>query len=276
MNRPEVFEPSDLEPSLDPDPDLSALPPPEAMGEGLLQTPLGDPQRACGGRREIALALPGEHVVDEELLGEVVSEINARYVRQGLKLAKSIGELLLDRFFGGDLGAFRNRGKRHLSLRALARRNDLQISYVQLWNCLSVLAQLRELPPQIGQSLSMHHHKALLPLRDASTKRALAERAVHDKLSYRQLQEEVRLARANNRVRRPGRPRLPRWVKGLRRIVETLGEVNGVRVDKHDFDYFDTHQARDLVEDLEAQIASLQRLKNDILANAADLERPLD
>jgi hypothetical protein len=222
-----------------------------------------------------AAPLPGEHSVDENLLDEVVPQINALYVQRGLQLAEAMGELLLARFFDGDLDVFRTRGRKHQSLRALAQRSDLHVSHAQLWNCLAVLEQLRELPPELGQALSMHHHKALLPVRDEATKHALAEKAVSEGLSYRQLQAEVQAARTGEDARR-GRPRLPAWVKGLQRVLKALAETNEAEVGARDFDYFETRQARRLVGDIDAQITALQRLKNEVLAKAADLEGPLD
>lgn len=224
-------------------------------------------------RIEIAQeGLPGELEVDEDLLDTVIPEINALYVRQGLQMVEAIGELLLDRLFDGDLEAFHTRGSRHQSLRALAQRSDLQLSYSQIWNCLAVLGQLRVLPRELGRALSMHHHKALLPVKDPDIKRSLAEKAVREELSYRALREEVKRACTATDAPKSGRPALPTWFKGLKRVRDALQEASSAKVGPKDFDRIDAREARALVHDIDAQITALQRLKNEVLAGAVDRE----
>jgi hypothetical protein len=217
--------------------------------------------------------LPGEDHVDEDLLDEVIPQINTLHIHRGLQMAVALGELLLGRFFEGDLDAYRTRGKSHQSLRALAHRADLEMSYAQLWSCLAVVEQLEVLPTQIGQALSMHHHKVLLPVRDPAAKQALAERAILEELSYRELQAEVQAVRAQESAPALGRPRTPAWVKGLQRLHKTLLETNPAQVAEQDFDHFEPKQARRLIADIDAQITAFQKLKNEILTAAADLEQ---
>lgn len=66
--------------------------------------------------------LPGETVVDDGLVADVVARLNATLHRNGLETAKALGRIVLDAFFGGNPESFRSREKKHLSFRPTARR----------------------------------------------------------------------------------------------------------------------------------------------------------
>ena len=106
----------------------------ENTGEELVRTPdIG----------EHATSLLGEDEVDAALLDRAVGEINRIYVSKGLETARSIGNYVVDTFFGGNLDSFRKRERKHVTFRALADRKDLHVAYNTIWYSVAVLDQLR-------------------------------------------------------------------------------------------------------------------------------------
>lgn len=167
--------------------------------------------------------LPGEASVDDALVATVVARLNATLQHNGLETAKALGRIVLDAFFGGNPANFRDREKKHLSFRQLAERDDLQMSHVALWNAVALVEQLEQLPTDVGNALSVSHHRVLLTLHDAETKVDLAQQAVDEQLSKRVLAERVRVAKQNGDGRsRGGRPPQPAFVKALRHLETAL------------------------------------------------------
>ncbi len=169
---------------------------------------------------------PPAHVAqDDALLDAAVRKINETYVRKGLEVALEIGRYLLDTFFGGSSAAFREGAAEHVSFRALAARDDLQMHHIWLWRAVAVVGQLEALPPAAATQLPLTHHTLLLPLQDDASKRDLAEQALAGGWSKRRLEQEVRRARQDEPSdRRGGRKPIPPFVKSIRRLEKLNGE----------------------------------------------------
>ncbi len=203
--------------------------------------------------------LPGEAVIDDELVADVVARLNATLHRNGLETARTLGRIVLDAFFGGNPTNFRDREKGHLSFRQLAARDDLQMSHVALWNAVALVEQLEQLPPPIGNALSVSHHRVLLALHDPDTKRELAQQAVDEQLSKRALAERVRLARHNGDPRpRGGRPPRPTFVKALKHLESALQVAGADSPTPETFRAWGLERSRAAVTAAEAKLAELQ------------------
>ena len=183
----------------------------------------GVKRKRTGPRPLPAVALPGERALESRIVDTAVSDLNQIYTLKGLETARAVGEYVLARFFGGDITQFRHRGVKHISFRTLADRDDLQFSYSFLWNSVAVVEQLRQMPKEIADALSLSHHKLLLPVRDPGLKLELAQRAVRDKLSKRDLEGEIARYRKRDIVgaRRGRKPAHP-LAKGLAKIRKAL------------------------------------------------------
>lgn len=142
--------------------------------------------------RESSKNLSGSSTIDEKLLSKAVSELNAIYVSKGIETARSIGTYVINTFFEGDIDLFRKKNKKHPTFRALASRDDLAFAFNTIWYSVAVLEQFRHLPKNIAESLSLAHHKLLLPVEDIETKKRLAQRAVIEKMSSREFAETIR------------------------------------------------------------------------------------
>ena len=223
--------------------------------------------------RETDLVLAGEVDIDDDLLNEAVAEINRIHTAKGLELARAIGNYVVRVFFKDDLDNFGMREKKHATFRALAQRDDLQVSYATIWYSVAVLDQLRLLPEDIGSALPMAHHKLLLPVKDPKAKVRLAKKAVEKHLTSRDFAKEVKKARAKETEgARAGRPPLPAFVKGLNRLKKAIELATSEDVSDGTFATYSPEKARKLVGDLNGQIAALEALKAKVLAAAEDFE----
>ena len=215
--------------------------------------------------------------MDEGLLEHAVSEINRIYVSKGLETARAIGNYVVESFFGGDLGAFREREKKHVTFRALADREDLHVAYNTIWYSVAVLEQLRLLPDNIAEALPLTHHKLLLPVGEVETKVELAKRAVEERLSSRDFAAVVKATRdAKGRKTRGGRRPLPAFAKGISRLRRIVDLATSEDVSSSSFERYSTDDARRLAEDLDQQVARLLKLKEDLLAAAGERDGSAD
>jgi hypothetical protein len=94
---------------------------------------------------------------------------------------------------------------RHVTFRALAKREDLRVAYTTIWYSVAVLDQLRCLPADIATALPLSHHKLLVPVKDEELKRRLAERAVQQALPVREFSAVVKAELNANNGDRPRR-----------------------------------------------------------------------
>ena len=78
---------------------------------------------------------------EEKILDDAVKFINGRLNKAARSLIE-IGQFLLDKFFEGDPDKARNRAPRKgVSLRKLAERDDLDMSYASLSNAVNLAVQ---------------------------------------------------------------------------------------------------------------------------------------
>lgn len=209
--------------------------------------------------------LPGEGAEDRKLVDEVTEHVNHIYVVKGLETAREIGEYLLHRFFDGDPAKFHERGRKHISFRKLAEREDLQPSYSFLWNACAVVEQFRLLPADLREALPFSHHKLLLPVKDEATKVKLAQRAVEKGLSKRALEAEIHKAKKREAsTPRSGRRPLPFFVKALTRLAGVVKMATADEVTAKVFAAYAPEKTKSLLGDLDKQIASLQTLRHQV------------
>ncbi len=206
---------------------------------------------------------PGENTPSPVLLDEAVDHLNRIYVAKGLEAAREIGEYVLRAFFDGDLKAFHAKGRKQMSFRRLAGRQDLLPSYSHIYNCVAVVEQLRQLPKDIGEALSVSHHKALFTVRNPGDKRALADRAVEQKMTVRALRKAVAESLHESGQRsKAGRPPLPSCVKGFRKVIRAIETIDEPTTGEPLFAHFTLEESRDLLAELDdklEQLASARR-----------------
>lgn len=219
--------------------------------------PKADDVEARSG--ELALLLPGADSVDKVLVDNAVVKLNQLYRTKGLETAKALAECVIAIFFGGDAEAFASRGRRHVSFQELQGREDLQVSYLFLWNSCAVYNQLRLLPDDIGNALPMSHHKLLLPVKNTETKVALAETAVGENLSKRDFALRVKEARDTEKSEsKLGRPPLPAFAKAFAKLDRIATLAGSEPVSQASFEHYSKEDARALLSNLEKQLDALK------------------
>lgn len=197
----------------------------------------------------------------------VVRELQ-ELARQGaLDMAFRIGNLIVDRFYGGDLNLWRRRGRKSVSLRALTRHPELPFSAAAIYRAVAIY----ELVERVGgvsawKHLGPGHFRAVLALPEREQVRCLSvaeERA----LTVGQL--EAQILTLKHWSSRGGRPRLPRYVKTLRKLRK-LGEAPDVlRADPEELRALSPADRRELI----VVAGGLARLLQDL---ATSLAVPLD
>jgi hypothetical protein len=156
-------------------------------------------------------------------IDDVVEELRRLCHTTGLRLAIRVGRLVVERLYGGDAGLWRARGPKDVSLRKLQTHPRLpfhastlskSVSIYVLSNRRADLVEARHLCPS-------HLHEVLALPRDLQDQ--LIDDAERERWSVARLRSEVRLVRAHSSARgRPGRPRLPSFVKSVHRLREDV------------------------------------------------------
>jgi hypothetical protein len=155
-------------------------------------------------------------------VGGLVGELRALYHLAGIDLMLRIGELILDRLYGGDAATWHSRGKKDISFRKLQEHPELPFRASMLSRAVSiyVLSQrrsdLREL-----QNVSPSHLQEIISL-EAPLQDDLLAQVEREKWSTQKLREEVARRRPKD-LRRPGRPRSPAFSRYLRGLKTDLG-----------------------------------------------------
>ena len=213
--------------------------------------------------------LPGEAEYDESLLCEAVKTLNVLYEARGLEAALRVGEYVLKSFFGGDVEHFRSRGRRHMTFRCLAGREDLSLSYSFIWYAVGVLEQMEQLPREIAEALPLSHHRLLLPVREPRQKLKLAREAFNQNLSKRELEDLIRRSRQKQprKHTRGGRPPLPDFVKGLRRVTKAVELATRQPVTAETFTTYAPEDAKAMLASLYEDLSRLQDLAEDLRLN---------
>jgi len=202
-------------------------------------------------------------------LDGLAAELSALGKDAGVEQAVEIGRLVVERLYDGDLSAWRSRGPKAHSLRALARRSDLPVSSSALYRAIA----LYELSTRLGgverwseAGLGISHLRLVLGLPEDEQRRLLDEAARHA-WTVAELEREAVCTRRRNptRTSRGGRPRLPRFVKSvnrLRKAAEAPDELFG------DLDAAARMSAEDLAEIRDA-LATIR-------VRCAELDRALE
>ena len=147
--------------------------------------------------------LPGASTMDMTLVEETLAQIEELHTEGAVATATAIGRRVLVNMFGGRSEAFEGAYKTHLSFQELVRHERLAISRKHLYRALRLVEQQRVLPEVLSDQLGWSHQLKLLPMHHAPTKVRLAERAVAEDWTARQLEAAVREANGF----KPGRGR---------------------------------------------------------------------
>ena len=222
------------------------------------------------------IAQPSAVLSDEKIDG-VVAELNDLCRARGLELTLSIGKLIADRFFDGDVKLLRSRAEQDLSLRKLAERAEsgaLHISASTLYRAIGIFELTARLGVASGKHLGVSHLRAVIGLPFARQQRLLTA-AEDEGWTSERLEAEVRATRTKSGDAPRGRPPSPAFVKGIGRLARMLAESEAAFGDLDRIDQLDAAQAaalRETVVEMRNKCEELEeRLK---AAQVAPAHRP--
>lgn len=148
----------------------------------------------------------------------VVRQLNALCKTATFDFAMSVGKLIIDTFYSGDLAAWRDRGIKNVSFRRLAKHPDLPMSATALYRSTAIYEVCQRVGASEWRHLSTSHVRLVLPLPGAQQV-SLLRRAEADAWPVQRLREEIEALPSSSRaVGRGGRPKR----SALRKAVRTL------------------------------------------------------
>ncbi len=152
----------------------------------------------------------------------VVRELNEALRGSTMDLHLRMGQLIIDRLYGGDLSAWRAQGPKEVSFETLAARtgHDLLVSASSLYRAVALFELTERLAISKWKSLGVSHLRAVLGLADRDQRPLLAA-AEKEKWTVERLEAEVSKLRSAAHRRR-GRPPLPAFIKTVHRIAKAL------------------------------------------------------
>jgi hypothetical protein len=194
--------------------------------------------------------------VGEAEIEETAAEIRRYAGRAMLEFASTVGRIVLERFYRGDVAAFHAHGRKDGSLRRLAERldDDLHLSASGLSRCVGIHVVLEELGPlSRWQHLTPTHVRTVLALPAPERARVLAE-ADAQGWSVRQLEQAIQVERASPPDERR---EAEAFVRAMKRYDAELGPdgrlATGVR-----------HVAVLSLEEIEDTYATVQRVRENL------------
>jgi hypothetical protein len=158
--------------------------------------------------------------VSDDVIDLVVRELNSFQHRASLEVALGMGKIIVDRFYEGDLTAWRMHKTKEVSFRKLARRSgtDLSVSATFLYRAVALYEMARRLGARKMSNLTATHLRVILGL-PAEKQGELIAAAQENRWSSERLEREAVKERVNI-GKRTGRPSSPLVLKIFRRVVK--------------------------------------------------------
>jgi len=145
-----------------------------------------------------------------------------------LKLALSVGGIVVEDLYGGELDRWRERGPKEWSLRQLANEPSLSISASALYRAMAIYElRLRMHDHPMWEALSVCHIRAVLGLPEHEQRRLL-DLALESQWSAKALEEAVASVRCVLKSSRGGRPRKPRFVRSIEQAERAMLDDDNV------------------------------------------------
>ena len=160
----------------------------------------------------------------------VVQELNALGRAATFDFALSVGSLIIKGLYGGDIGTWRHRGKKHNSFRRLAEHPNIPMSADSLYRCVAIYELCERLGAKEWKHICTSHCRLVLPLPMHEQERLL-KAAESERWPVRQLRQQIAALPEKDRFaerRRGGRkPRsiFYRTARMLRHSAEACAEL---------------------------------------------------
>jgi hypothetical protein len=155
----------------------------------------------------------------------VVGQLNAICKNATFDFAMSVGKLIVESFYAGDIAAWRNRGNKDTSFRKLANHPDLPMSATALYRSTAIYELCERVGAGSWKHLSTSHVRLVLPLPMAQQARLL-QRAEVNGWPVQRLREEIETLPSVMPCGHGGRRRRSRVGKALRALRPRLDALN--------------------------------------------------
>lgn len=189
-----------------------------------------------------------EEKPSDEEINIVVAQIKRLARNASLEFALSVGAVIIHHFYGGETDAWRSRGPKTASFRALARHPDLPLSAGSLCRCVALFELCDRLnAPARWEHLSVSHLRLVLGLPQNVQERILAT-ANARRWSVRALQEEVAREKSA-RITSGGRRAAPPILKSLKRVRNCLDGHRELIERSDGLSSRDLQESMDLIEE---------------------------
>jgi hypothetical protein len=101
---------------------------------------------------------------DQKLVNQVVAELNMLCKSATFDFALSVGNLIVAKFYQGDVNAWRSRGPKDASFRTLSRHPDLPMSPSSLYRCVATYEVCQRIGIISWKHVSTSHIRVILPV----------------------------------------------------------------------------------------------------------------
>jgi len=167
---------------------------------------------------------------EQAQVDQAVRTVNAMLLQKNLEVAAELHRYVIGEFFAGSWQAWAdNRPGFTPAYDAFAGHGGLRVGKEMLRELIRVGEQLIRMPGRLAGELTVAHHRALLPVASEEGRVQLAERALRDQLSAKQLADLVRQLHPPP-ARSPGRPAQPRSYRKLADAFKAVRAVDPARV----------------------------------------------
>jgi hypothetical protein len=165
--------------------------------------------------------------VPDSVLDEIAAELRDINQRASWSRTLATGEIVLKRFFRGDVDEWRtHRVQKEESIRRLARRPDCPLGRSALSEAVGVYVVSRELRISLDE-LTPSHVAVVLRVQPMQREKLL-RRAIDERLTVRELRTEVLSLRRRDGERR-GRPRLTLGRAAISDVRRSLDALQSAR-----------------------------------------------
>jgi hypothetical protein len=158
--------------------------------------------------------------VSDDAIAAAAEAINNVVRDSALDALLAVGKIVIDTCYGGDLGAWKERGEADMSFRALAKHEGLGVSPAGLSRAVGLV----ELDDRLGirerKALTATHFRAVLGLPEKTQVRLL-DQAEKKGWAAKDLEAQATKARRKKGEKR-GRPPLPAFHKTVNRFAKML------------------------------------------------------
>jgi CheY-like chemotaxis protein len=176
---------------------------------------------------EPSASAPAVEATDQTFLVErVVGQLNAVCKKATFHFALAVGKIIVEQFYAGDLGAWRERGPKDASFRKLARHPNLAMGASMLYGSVAIYELAQRFEIADSSRLSTSHLRSVLALTEPEQERLLRA-AEANSWSVARLCDEIARTCPERAGNRGGRKRQARLALTLKRLAACLDDVQG-------------------------------------------------